>query len=122
VEDQIVMIVRELGSLGIIGMSAWYLFRFYLPRRDQEHQEALERTQISFEKLLLAQGETFRSGMQSLSARVKKSSENIGRVIEAQERLTNQLRDHEQREEVQLEQHTGYLTKIESHLEKMAAK
>lgn len=113
-EEHFVNIIRELGSLGIIAMAAWFLFRHYLPKKDKEHREALERTQISFEKLLYAHGETFRAGMQSLASRVKRTSENI-------HELQRELRDHVKEESLQLETHTGHLSKIESHLEKMAS-
>lgn len=100
---------------GILGWILRYLFMKVLPRQTEHFKEALARQQDTFERVLTGQADLFRSGLQSLNARQRRSSENIGKLAE-------QLRGHEQREELQLETQTGHLAGIRESLERLEKK
>lgn len=121
-EEQVVLIVRELGSLGILVFAAIYLFRVYLPKIHRQHQEALERIVNATERIMSAQESTFRSVGQSLAARQRKSSENIGKLIERTEGFQGDLKEHHLREETILKEHTRQLERIGEGVEKLLAK
>lgn len=112
-EEFVLNLVERLGVLGVLVGIIFYIFHFYLPRRDKQHKESLERLAASFERMMHAQESTFRSATQSLAARQKRSSENILKLIE-------HLQDHERREEETLSKSATHLERVESLLAKLA--
>jgi hypothetical protein len=88
------MLLERLGALGLLAVVLLYIFKSWLPRRDKEFTEAIATQQATFERLLCKEYAVYKSGLEVLAARQRKSSENIAVLIEKAEAGVATLRDN----------------------------
>lgn len=131
-------VVKEFGSLGVLGsllgIVLVYIFKFWLPKRDEMFTESLRVQRETFERLLVSEHTLFKSGLEALASRQRKSSENIGEALKSMSQISQSLeqrgREHEKQhailegvlEESKSHHRTeeDWLQKIEKHMQKVA--
>lgn len=79
------VLLERLGALGLLALVLLYIFKSWLPKRDKEFTEAIASQQATFERLLVGERDTYKSGLEVLAARQKKSSENLAVLIQKAE-------------------------------------